>query len=594
MSAVRYRIGMRLAILAAAVGASGGVFAASAAALPPGCVQAGATVLCPHTSTGSEQQFVVPPGVSSIGVTAVGGKGGAGATSFFGGAGGAGAFGAVVTGQLAVTPGQVLYLEVGGNGQAPPNLDFAGAGGFNGGGGGAAIGASSASGGGGGASDLRTCPRASVSCTLGTASDPRLLVAAGGGGGGAGFSVAGGAGGAAGPVPAPGAKGANTADAGGGGGAGGTGGSLAAGGTGGAAGTPFLAGVPASPGTDGSVGQGGAGAVNQDSQAPGGGGGGGWYGGGGGGSGAFSGSGTIGGGGGGGAGGSFASPGATVAQDSTGTPSITISYVAPSQAAQVSPAALTFGTQPQSTIGAQKAVTFTNIGGAQLLLTGLTFSGSNPQDYLVTSNACLGPLGPGASCTVGVSFAPQAQGPSTASLQIASTDPKGPASVSLSGAGGALPERAARSDGAARAAGPGGQDRTGRLPHRHENGDARRAQAQGHATDVLDSARVRAGQVHDKRQRRERECLASGCDVRDRPRRVTRQRPLAARADAPRQTTPSRTLHPDADHAPRAPAPRAPDNDHHHLASSTRALHRLQRRRPNLREPSGSATRGIG
>ncbi len=137
---------------------------------------------------------------------------------------------------------------------------------------------------------------------------------------------------------------------------------------------------------------------------------------------------------------SFASPGATVTQDSTGTPSITISYVAPSQAAKVSPAALTFGTQPQSTIGAPKAVTMTNIGGAPLLLTGLTFSGSNPLGWVVTSNGCLGPLGPGSSCTVGVSFAPQAQGPSTASLQIATTDPSGPASVSLSGTGGALPK----------------------------------------------------------------------------------------------------------------------------------------------------------
>jgi hypothetical protein len=450
----RRRIGVKVAAIAGVLGVSLAGVASSAAALPPGCVQAGVTVLCPFVSSGSEQQFVVPPGVFSIGVSAVGGKGGAGATnSGSGGTGGAGAFGAVVIGQLAVTPGRVLYLEVAGNGHSAPDTGTAGAGGFNGGGGGVTIGGSAASGGGGGASDLRTCPRASLSCTLGTSSDPRLLLAAGGGGGGAGLNGNGGAGGAAGPVPATGAAGATAV---GGGGAGGGGGSIAVGGAGGAGGSPFL--VPPSSGTDGSAGQGGSGsAATGFTQAGGGGGGGGWYGGGGGGSGAFSSSGSVGGGGGGGAGDSFASPGATVTQDSTGTPAIIISYFAPTQAAVVSPASLSFGTQPQSTISAPKTVTITNSGAAALLVTGVTFAGSAPQDYLVAFNGCLGPVAPAASCAVGVSFAPQTQGSSTASLQIASSDPGGPATVSLSGTGGPLAQGPPGQTGQRGPQGPAGQ-----------------------------------------------------------------------------------------------------------------------------------------
>jgi hypothetical protein len=123
------------------------------------------------TYTGGEQTFMVPAGVSSVHVEAVGGRGGSGS--------GGGGAPAEVTGELAVTPGETLYVEVGGNGSEAP--------GFNGGGNGGGAGA----GGGGGASDIRTASRSS-----GLAPDHRLLVAAGGGGGGGpgeGFAGGGGA-----------------------------------------------------------------------------------------------------------------------------------------------------------------------------------------------------------------------------------------------------------------------------------------------------------------------------------------------------------------------------------------------------------------
>ncbi|MFT4264522.1 MAG: glycine-rich protein, partial [Nocardioides sp.] len=118
-------------------------------------------------STGTEQTFTVPAGVTTVHASAVGGRGDAGAYG-----GGAGGYGASVSADLSVTPGQVLYIEVGGNGQGVT-------GGFNGGGaGGTGV---DNGGGGGGASDIRLAPRAA-----GTSLGLRVLVAAGGGGGGAG------------------------------------------------------------------------------------------------------------------------------------------------------------------------------------------------------------------------------------------------------------------------------------------------------------------------------------------------------------------------------------------------------------------------
>ena len=447
------RSGLWRAVIAGATGLAVAVFAASASALPAGCTQSGTAVSCPFVSTGSEQQFVVPAGVFGVDVTAVGGKGGAGATT--GGTGGTGGFGAAVTAQFAVTPGQVLYVEVGAIGGSAPSSSAAGAGGFNGGGAGAADSGVAASGGGGGASDVRTCSRASLSCVPGTASDTRLLVAAGGGGGGAGADANGGSGGTAGAAPGSGTPGMTLGPS--GGGAGGGAGSVAAGGTGGAAGSTD-AGTAASPGGDGSAGQGGSGSVaSGNPQGPGGGGGGGFNGGGGGGSGAEGGTGTVGGGGGGGAGASFAPMGATIATDSTGIPGIIIIYRTPTQAAHVGPASLSYGTQPQSTVSAPKTITITNSGFAPLLVTGLTFGGASPQDYLVSFNGCLGPIAPAASCTVGVSFAPQAQGASTASLQIASSDPASPATVALSGTGGPLPQGPPGTTGATGQRGAPGQ-----------------------------------------------------------------------------------------------------------------------------------------
>jgi hypothetical protein len=293
-------LGLAVRLLAATVGALAvyaTAFATSAVALPPGCVQSANTVTCTFSSTGSEQTFAVPTGVSSVSAAAVGGRGATGAGTDPGSSGGAGGFGAQVTGDLAVTGGETLYVEVAGNGAGQT-------GGFNGGAGSGA--AACIGGGGGGASDIRTS-----SSSAGGSSGSRLLVAAGGGGGGGGTSLIcgfdtgpGGGGGSAGQP--------GTGVAGGGGGAG----TATAGGSSGTA-EAGCGGCVA--GGQGVLAAGGAGAGGG---MAGGGGGGGYFGGGGGGEGG----GAIGGGGGGGGGSNLVPAGGSAATDTTGTPSVSISY----------------------------------------------------------------------------------------------------------------------------------------------------------------------------------------------------------------------------------------------------------------------------
>lgn len=205
-----------------------------------------------YSYTGSQESFVVPAGANKITIEAWGAAGG------HSGIPGDEGLGGEAIGTLAVSPGDTLYINVGGagiNGTSAQNCGVAG--GYNGGGPTGTTCCSNAgdgAGSGGGASDVRL---------NGSGLSERVIVAAGGGGGGSrGINgVAGAGGGLLGDNG--GTFSAVTA----------TGGTQIAGGTAGGHFTGHLC----SAGTDGSFGVGGMGDGND-----GGGSGGGWYGGGGG------------------------------------------------------------------------------------------------------------------------------------------------------------------------------------------------------------------------------------------------------------------------------------------------------------------------
>lgn len=233
--------------------------------------------------TGGSQTWTVPTCVTSITVTVSGAQGG----------GTAGGNGAVVSGTLSVSPGDIITMNVGGQGGNGP-----GSGGYNGGGTGQPSGVGFPSSGGGGGTSL-------------SVNGVQTVVAGGGGGTGGGDSFSsGGAGGC-------GTGGNGTSPF----GIGGIGATTNAGGTGGPPWTPG-----GGTGGNGSLGQGGAGGIDIGfGNAPGGGGGGGYYGGGGGGSDNISITSFIGGGGGGG-GSSLVPAGMNCAQTGTGNGSVTITY----------------------------------------------------------------------------------------------------------------------------------------------------------------------------------------------------------------------------------------------------------------------------
>ena len=296
------------ALATTAFGAAAAAREYRAAAVTPTC--AGSTCAVSFQFTGAEQVFVVPAGVHSMAMTAVGAGGAAGGVgdpmpvgSFYnGGPDGAGGLGGRVAVQVSVTPGVTLFVEVGGRPTTDParcvpkSLSATAAvscvGGWNGGGDGGSAEKASApaandlsyAGGGGGASDVRTVSRTGA----GTLSS--RLVVAGGGGGGGGSDI--------GELNIDAAT-ANGGAAGGNADSGGAAGAFAPG-SGGAAGQPAGTsdgGSPAAPnpGHAGTLGLGGAGAKTVGApQSPaqsaflgllggGGGGGGGYWGGGGGG-----------------------------------------------------------------------------------------------------------------------------------------------------------------------------------------------------------------------------------------------------------------------------------------------------------------------
>jgi hypothetical protein len=271
--------------------------------------------------TGTEQCFVVPANVTSIHAVLLGGIGGTGYANAAGSTAGTAGHGAQVTADVAVTPGESIYVEVAGNGNAGSRtVDVrkpavvAGNGGFNGGasGGGPGFNFNAQAAGGGGGTDLRTVAGTLTACDSGTNYEggasslaSRLLVAGGGGGGGNPANLS-----------------SSTAGNGGTGGAAPTGGGTPlGGGTGGGPGTQSAGGTggggsgSGGDADDGIAGCGGAGGDPGDFYDGGGGGGGGYWGGGGGGGGGSVGAAVVApaavavsGGGGGGAGSNFHDP----------------------------------------------------------------------------------------------------------------------------------------------------------------------------------------------------------------------------------------------------------------------------------------------
>jgi 6-phosphogluconolactonase (cycloisomerase 2 family) len=82
------------------------------------------------------------------------------------------------------------------------------------------------------------------------------------------------------------------------------------------------------------------------------------------------------------------------------------------------PGSLTFNPIAQGQLEGPQTIQITNIGSAALHISNITLGGSNPQDFLQTSNCISVAIAVNASCNINVSFTPQATGARSASLSL--------------------------------------------------------------------------------------------------------------------------------------------------------------------------------
>jgi hypothetical protein len=106
--------------------------------------------------------------------------------------------------------------------------------------------------------------------------------------------------------------------------------------------------------------------------------------------------------------------------------------------ASLSASSLTFVGTTQGSSSAALPLTLTNSGNAALVITNVTIGGTNPADFSQT-NTCGTTLAAGTSCTISVTFTPQAVTSYTATLTVNDNASGSPQTATLSGSGNNVP-----------------------------------------------------------------------------------------------------------------------------------------------------------
>ena len=104
-------------------------------------------------------------------------------------------------------------------------------------------------------------------------------------------------------------------------------------------------------------------------------------------------------------------------------------------AVTLSPTSIPFGKWTQGTQSSAVVVTLKNTGTAVLNITSITFTGTNPANFVKTASTCTTTLAASASCTISVAFKPTAAQAYAANLSIADNATGTPQLVTLTGTG---------------------------------------------------------------------------------------------------------------------------------------------------------------
>lgn len=115
--------------------------------------------------------------------------------------------------------------------------------------------------------------------------------------------------------------------------------------------------------------------------------------------------------------------------------SVAVSGTGTQAGAQVSPAAITFPNTPVSTTSGAQVATLTNNGTATLNISSIALGGTDPSYFTISANTCGATLAVATSCTVSVTFTPQAAITATATLSFTDSGPGSPQVVTLTGTG---------------------------------------------------------------------------------------------------------------------------------------------------------------
>lgn len=105
------------------------------------------------------------------------------------------------------------------------------------------------------------------------------------------------------------------------------------------------------------------------------------------------------------------------------------------QPVSLNPGSLNFGSQTVGTTSSPKNIAIINHQKVTLNFTSIQIQGANQADYKIQSNTCGSTLGAGKSCTVSITFTPQAKGTRTASLKVTDNALNSPQNARLSGTG---------------------------------------------------------------------------------------------------------------------------------------------------------------
>ena len=101
----------------------------------------------------------------------------------------------------------------------------------------------------------------------------------------------------------------------------------------------------------------------------------------------------------------------------------------------VSPGSIPFR-QFLGTVSAAQFYKVTNVGSADLVVTGATVTGKNPGDFRVHTGCAGVPVPPGGTCTVAARFAPSSTSLRTATIAVSDNAPLSPQGVPVAGFGG--------------------------------------------------------------------------------------------------------------------------------------------------------------